>query len=207
MNEPSSTRSGSAEKVVKPGRYQAVVIGGSAGATAALTELLPVFPITYPMPIVVVQHLHPLQEGYFAERFAERCALTIKEADDKEAIRAGYVYFAPPNYHLLIEADLTFSLSIDEKVNYARPSIDVLFESAADAYGSGLIGVILTGANEDGARGLRTIKERGGLAVVQNPATAESSYMPRAALAATAVDYVLALPELARLLAALPGKN
>jgi two-component system chemotaxis response regulator CheB len=95
-------------------RYQLIVIGGSAGATAAMTQLLPVFPADYPWPIVIVQHLHPLQDGYFAERFAHQCALTVKEADDKEPIKAGYIYFAPPNYHLLIEDDKTFSLSTDE---------------------------------------------------------------------------------------------
>lgn len=188
-------------------RYQLVVIGGSAGATAALMELLPIFPATYPLPLVVVQHLHPLQDGYFSERFADRCALRIKEADDKELIRAGYVYFAPANYHLLIEEDKSFSLSIDERVNYARPSIDVLFESAVDAYGAGLIGVILTGANHDGARGLRLIKERGGLTFVQDPRTADSAYMPRAAIEATQVDHILPLQDIGRLLVEIPGQT
>ncbi|MEW5957371.1 MAG: chemotaxis protein CheB [Chloroflexota bacterium] len=187
-------------------RYQLIVIGGSGGASAALTKLLPVFPADYPWPIVVVQHLHPLQEGYFAERFAQRCALTIKEADDKEPIRSGYVYFAPPNYHLLIEEDKTFSLSTDEKVNYARPAIDVLFDCAADVYAAGLVGVILTGANHDGAQGLRRIKEKGGLAIVQDPTTAESPYMPRAAIEATAVDHILSLPDIGRLLVELPSR-
>ena len=112
---------------------------------------------------------------------------------DKEAIKPANVYFAPPNYHLLINDDKTFSLSIDDKVNYARPSIDVLFESAVDVYAPWLVGVILTGANNDGAQGLRLIKERGGLAIVQDPQTAESAYMPKAALEATQVDYVLPL--------------
>lgn len=187
--------------------YQLVVIGGSAGATAALIQLLPVFPADYPWPIAVVQHLHPLQDGYFVERFAHKCALTIKEADDKEPIKAGYVYFAPPNYHLLIEDDKTFSLSIDEKVNYSRPSIDVLFESAADVYAPWLVGVILTGANNDGAQGLRRIKEKGGLVIAQDPTTAESPYMPRAAIEATAVDHILPLGDMGRLLAELPGKS
>jgi two-component system, chemotaxis family, protein-glutamate methylesterase/glutaminase len=185
-------------------RCQLIVIGGSAGATAALTQLLPVFPANYPWPIVVVQHLHPLQDGYFTERFAHRCALTVKEADDKEPIKVGYVYFAPPNYHLLIEDDKTFSLSTDEKVNYARPSIDVLFDCAADVYAPWLAGVILTGANHDGAQGLRRIKEKGGLALVQDPTTAESSFMPKAAIEATAVDYVLSLADIGRLLTELP---
>lgn len=181
-------------------RYQLIVIGGSAGATAALTKLLPVFPLTYPLPLVVVQHLHPSQDSSFIERFASRCALRVKEADDKEAIKAGHIYFAPPNYHLLIEEDQIFSLSIDEKVNYTRPAIDVLFASAVDVYGPALIGVILTGANHDGAQGLRLIKERGGLVIVQDPGTAENAYMPRAALEATTADYVLSLPEIGQFL-------
>ncbi len=186
-------------------RDQLIVMGGSAGSTAALANLLPVFPAGYPWPIVIVQHLHPLQEGYFAERFAKQCALTVKEAEDKEPIKAGYIYFAPSNYHLLIEEDKSFSLSTDEKVNYARPSIDVLFESAADAYAPWLIGVILTGANNDGALGLRLIKERGGLTIVQDPSTAENAYMPKAVLEATPVDYVLSLRDIGRLLLELPN--
>ena len=188
-------------------RYQVIVIGGSAGSTAVLTQLLPLFPADYPLPIVVAQHLHPWQDDSFVEHFASRCVLNVKEADDKETIQAGHIYFAPPNYHLLIEDDKTFSLSIDEKVNYTRPSIDVLFESAVDAYAPGLIGVILTGANNDGARGLRLIKERGGLTIVQDPQTAESAYMPRAALEATAVDYVLSLQDIGQLLLEIPRRT
>ncbi|MBI1876790.1 MAG: chemotaxis protein CheB [Chloroflexi bacterium] len=186
-------------------RYQIIVIGGSAGSTAALSELLPLFPASYPLPVVVVQHLHPLQDGYFAERFAHQCALSVKEANDKEPIKAGSIYFAPPNYHLLIEEDKIFSLSIDERVNYTRPSIDVLFESAVDAYAPSLIGVILTGANSDGARGLRLIKERGGLTIVQNPQLAENATMPQAAMEATPVDYILSLRDMGRLLLEIPN--
>ena len=180
--------------------YEAIVIGTSAGGAAALAELLPVFPAAYPLPIVVVQHLHPLQESAAVVHYDRRCVLTIKEAAEKEPVRPGHVYLAPPNYHLLIEDDKTFSLSIDPKVNYSRPSIDVLFESAVDVYSPRLIGVILTGASHDGAQGLRLIKENGGLTVVQDPATAEVSYMPQAALQATRVDYVLPLAEIGQLL-------
>ena len=187
-------------------KYQAIVIGGSAGAMAALTQLLPIFPADYPLPIIVAQHLHPLQDDYFVEHYKGRCALKVKEADEKEPLCVGHIYFAPPNYHLLIEDDRTFSLSIDEKVNYSRPSIDVLFESAVDVYAPGLIGVILTGANDDGARGLRLLKQKGGLAIVQDPKTAESAYMPRAALAATQVDYVLPLEDIGKLLIEIPHK-
>ncbi len=187
-------------------RYQIIVIGGSAGAMAALTKLLPVFPAGYPLPIVIAQHLHPWQDDYHLEHFGDQCTLPVKEAGDKEAIEAGTIYFAPPNYHLLINDDKTFSLSVDDKVNYARPSIDVLFESAVDVYAPWIVGVILTGANNDGAEGLRLIKERGGIAIVQDPQTAESAYMPKAALAATKVDYVLPLPEIGKLLLELPRR-
>jgi two-component system chemotaxis response regulator CheB len=186
--------------------YQIIVIGGSAGTMTALTELLPLFPAGYPLPIVIAQHLHPWQDNYHVEHFGDQCALVVKEARDKEAIEAGNIYFAPPNYHLLINDDKTFSLSIDDKVNYARPSIDVLFESAVDVYAPWLVGVILTGANNDGAQGLRLIKESGGLAIVQDPKTAESAYMPKAALEATRADYVLPLQGIGKLLLEIPGK-
>jgi two-component system chemotaxis response regulator CheB len=124
--------------------------------------------------------------------------LNVKEADEKENIQGGYVYFAPPNYHLLVENNKTFSLSTDEKVNYSRPSIDVLFESAAHVYGPRLAAIILTGANNDGAEGLRLIKEKGGLVIVQDPQSADSSYMPGAALQVVEPDFVLGLPEIGR---------
>ncbi|HNT74306.1 MAG TPA: chemotaxis protein CheB [Anaerolineae bacterium] len=181
-------------------RYQLVVMGVSAGGTTALKILLPSFPADYPLPIIVVQHLHPTQTNFLVTHFNAQCALTVKEADEKEPLLPGILYFAPPNYHLLIEPDRTLSLSIDEKVNYSRPSIDVLFESAAIVYKTGVIGVVMTGANNDGAAGLRAIKEYGGLAVVQDPATAEVPYMPQAAMAATSVDHVLPLADIGALL-------
>jgi two-component system chemotaxis response regulator CheB len=181
-------------------RYQIVVIGVSAGGTAALRVLLPLFPADYPLPIAIVQHLHPTQTNFLVTHFNSHCALTVKEADEKEALQPGVVYFAPPNYHLLIEPDKTLALSVDAKVNYSRPSVDVLFESAAAVYKAGVIGVVLTGANNDGAAGLRVIKAQGGLAVVQDPTTAEAPYMPQAAIAATTVDYVLPLTDIGALL-------
>ncbi|HEX2556963.1 MAG TPA: chemotaxis protein CheB, partial [Nitrososphaera sp.] len=127
-----------------------------------------------------------------------------KDADEKEAIRPGFVYFAPPNYHLLVESDHTFSLSIDPKVHFTRPSVDVLFESAADAYGARLIGIILSGANQDGAAGLRYIKQRGGLTIVQDPADAEVSYMPRSAIEVAHPDHVLTASGICKFLSELP---
>ncbi|MBN1657545.1 MAG: chemotaxis protein CheB [Anaerolineae bacterium] len=185
------------------GRFQAVVVGGSAGGGAALQQILPALPAGYPLPIVVVQHLHPLQQAPAILHACSACKLPLQEANEKEVIQPGIVYYAPANYHLLIEEDRTFSLSIDARVHFARPAIDVLFESAADAYRRDLIGVILSGANEDGAHGLRRVKARGGLAVVQDPAGAQVEIMPRAAMHATQVDYVLSPPDIGRLLAEL----
>ncbi len=180
--------------------HEVIVIGGSAGSMAALAELLPMLPASYPIPIVIVQHLHPLQDAYHLERYASLCDLRVKEADEKEPLLPGWVYLAPPNYHLLMEDNRTFSLSVDEKVNYARPSIDVLFESAADVYRSRAVGVILTGANNDGAYGLSIIKQNGGLAIVQDPQTAEKPFMPQAAIKKTQVDHILPIRGIGKLL-------
>lgn len=178
-------------------------MGSSAGGLAVLGQILSVLPPDFPVPLIAVQHLHPRQGAFYLQYLNERTALRVKEADEKEDILGGYVYFAPPNYHLLIEEDETFSLSSDEKVNFSRPSIDVLFESAADAYGSGLAGVILTGANNDGASGLNRIKKKGGLALVQEPESAESPYMPRAALELVEADYILSPEDIGAVLATL----
>jgi len=168
--------------MLKQTTYQAVVIGASAGGTAALQKILPFLPADFPLPIVIAQHLHPLQDGAAIIHYSGGSPLTVKDADEKELVRQGFVYFAPPNYHLLIEDDHLFSLSVDAKVHFTRPSVDVLFESAADAYGAGLIGVVLSGANQDGAAGLLRIKQRGGLTVVQDPQDAQISCMPKAAI-------------------------
>ncbi len=184
-------------------KYEAVVIGVSCGGLAALTQIFASLPADYPLPILVVQHLHPSQNEDFFSNLNEHCLLTVKAADEKEAVTRGNIYFAPPNYHLLVEKDQTLSLSVDERVNFSRPSVDVLFESAAAVFGSRLVGVVLTGANADGAVGLRMIKERGGLTVVQDPDSALADYMPRAAMAAVTVDHLLALVEIGPFLAEL----
>jgi two-component system, chemotaxis family, protein-glutamate methylesterase/glutaminase len=185
------------------GQYKAVVIGVSAGGLKVLGMLLPLLPAGFPLPVIVVQHLHPLQDHSFLEILDRSCALVVKEAEEKEKAVPGVVYFAPPNYHLLIESDATFSLSVDEKVNYSRPSIDVLFETAAEAFGPGLIGIILTGAGKDGAVGLRRTKENGGITIVQDPATAQFPIMPMAAMEETEVDHVMNIEEIARFLSGL----
>jgi two-component system chemotaxis response regulator CheB len=177
-----------------------VVIGASAGAVEALTVLLPVLPRTLRVPVIVVVHLPPDRESALPALFQGRCALTVKEAEDKEELAAGVVYFAPPNYHLLVEPSLQLALSSEEPVLYSRPSIDLLFLSAADAYGPDLLGIVLTGANSDGARGLRAVCDAGGAAVVQSPQTALVPTMPLAALAACPAAHVLGIDEIARTL-------
>lgn len=163
-------------------RPRAVVMGASAGALDVLMKLLPGLPSEFALPVVVVVHIPPDRESILSQLLKNYCRLVVKEAEDKELLANGTVYVAPPDYHVLIEPDFRLSLSNDEPVLYSRPSIDVLFESAADAYGEGLVGVVLTGANHDGARGLRSICDRGGVALVQDPETADASAMPRAAI-------------------------
>ena len=177
--------------MLKQNKYRAVVIGASAGGTVALQKILPFLPAQFPLPVVIAQHLHPLQDGAAIVHYSGGSELVVKDADEKESVRPGFVYFAPPNYHLLIEDDNTFSLSVDEKVHFTRPSIDVLFESAADAYGASLVGIVLSGANQDGAAGLSRVKQRGGLTVVQDPQDAEVSYMPRFAIEVASPDHIL----------------
>jgi len=178
---------------LKLNRGPAVVVGVSAGGLETLKELLPLIPAGFALPIIIVQHLHPMQDKFFIDCLDSICPLPVREAEEKERVVPGNVFFAPPNYHLLIEKDRTFSLSVDEKVNFSRPSIDVLFETAAEAYGPELIGIVLTGASRDGAAGLRRIKENGGTAIVQDPATARFPAMPSAALAETEVDFVMSI--------------
>jgi two-component system chemotaxis response regulator CheB len=176
--------------------FEAVVIGSSAGGIQALSTVLSALPKEFPLPIIVVQHLHPDSGTYLAQIFANKCPLKIKQADEKESIKKGFVYLAPPNYHLLIENDRTFSLSIDAHVHYARPSVDVLFETAIYAYRNKLISIILTGANGDGSLGVKKIKQVGGYIIVQDPDTAEADAMPCAAIAATNVDKILPLKQI-----------
>ncbi|MCI5150484.1 MAG: chemotaxis protein CheB [Candidatus Electrothrix sp. MAN1_4] len=184
-------------------RYKAIVIGASAGGIEASVYIFSKLPAHFSVPIILVQHLHKKQDSGLIRCYSGRTQLKVEEAEDKESILPGHIYIAPPDYHLLIERDQTFSLSVDEKVNYSRPSIDVLFESAADVYGARLIGVIMTGANHDGALGLQRIKAYGGLALVEDPATAKFPEMPQSALACTAIDHVLPLEELTDCLLAL----
>ncbi|MBV8896011.1 MAG: chemotaxis protein CheB [Acidobacteriaceae bacterium] len=176
---------------------EAVVIGASAGALDVLSHLLPELPADYRLPLLIVVHLPPDRTSLFAELLRARCAIRVREAEDKEPIQAAVAYFAPPDYHLLVEQDRRVSLSDDEPVLFSRPSIDVLFESAADVYGRGLIGVVLTGANSDGANGLKAVVDAGGAAVVQSPESAYATTMPEAAIAKCPGARVLPVNEIA----------
>lgn len=167
---------------MKANQAEAVVIGASAGALEALSVILPALPAGFSLPLIVVVHVPPDKRSVLAELFQAKCRIPVREAEDKEPISDGTVYFAPADYHLLVEADKSLSLSSDEPVLFSRPSIDVLFESAADAYGSALIAIILTGANQDGAMGMKAVVEAGGIALVQNPNGAFASTMPEAAI-------------------------
>lgn len=179
-----------------------VVIGTSTGGLAALQVLLPGLPKEFPWPLVVVQHRSKDSDSGLCDFLRRSSFLAVKESQDKEPITLGRVYLAPSDYHLLVEKDC-FALSTEAPVCYARPSIDVLFESAADTYGGNVIGIILTGASTDGARGLTAVKASGGLTVVEEPATAQAPAMPEAAIAATEIDRILPLPGIAPFLISL----
>lgn len=185
-------------------KYEAIVIGVSTGGLNALRILLPALPVDFKLPVIIVQHVASTSEGYWIKAMNDICPLKVMEADEKENIRKGNVYIAPPNYHLLIENDRTFSLSADERVNFARPSIDVLFESAARIYKNKLIGIVLTGLNSDGTKGLEKIKESGGWTIVQDPVSAESPNMPASAIANGKADHILPLESIVDLLLAIP---
>jgi two-component system chemotaxis response regulator CheB len=184
-------------------RVDAVVVGASAGGVEALSLLLPALPSATQAAVFVVVHLPRDRPSLLPEIFAKRCALPVREADDKEAVAPGTVYFAPSNYHLLLDHGPQMALSADDPVHHSRPSIDVLFESAADVYRERLLGIILTGANEDGAAGLAAIHDGGGITVVQEPSTARSPQMALSALKLRPADLVLSLEHIAALLATL----
>jgi two-component system chemotaxis response regulator CheB len=176
--------------------FEIVVIGASYGGLSALQVILPEFSPEFPLPVVIVQHRRSEVDGGLCEYLRKHSRMPLSEPNDKEVVEPGRVYLAPSDYHLLIERSI-FTLSTESPVGYARPSIDVLFESAADVYHERIIGVILTGSNRDGARGLSRIKSLGGLALVQDPSGAESRAMPEAAIEATEVDRILPLSEIA----------
>ena len=189
------------------GRIDAVVIGASAGGVEALSVLLPALPSNTRAAFFIVLHLPRDRPSMLPEVFARKCALPVREAEDKESVTPGTVYFAPSNYHLLLDRGPQLALSADDLVHHSRPSIDVLFESAAHVYGHRLLGVILTGANEDGAAGLAAVQDGGGMTVAQEPETARSPQMILSALKLRPADLVLPLGGIAALFATLVAEG
>ncbi len=183
--------------------YEAVVIGASSGGMQALASIFAQLAADCSLAVLVVQHRHKASDDFLSKFFDDLCLLQVLEAEDKMKVQAGVVYIAPPDYHLLVEMDKTLSLSVDPPVNYSRPSVDVLFETAAEAYGKSLVGVVLTGANSDGSKGLARIRELGGLILIQDPATAESPQMPEAAISEVGRKNVRPLAEIGDYLAKL----
>jgi two-component system chemotaxis response regulator CheB len=188
-------------------RVDAVVMGASAGGVDALCEILPSVPAQLRAAMLIVLHLPRDRPSLLEEIFGNRCRRPVREPMDKEPIEPGTVYVAPPDYHMLVDEGPQISLSEDELVNYSRPSVDVLFQSAADFYGDRLLGIILTGANEDGAEGLAAVHAAGGITVVQQPESAQAPYMLVSALKRTQPDFVLSLAEIASLLGALAARE
>ena len=173
-------------------KCELIAIGCSLGGMHALQQILPAFPSDFPVPIAIVQHRHKRSNEALPSLLRKSTKLCLVDVDDKLFIKPGCVYLAPADYHLLVEKG-EFSLSVDDAVAFSRPSIDVMFESAADAYGKGVVGVVLTGSNSDGARGAARVKKRGGFLVVQDPKSAEAPEMPQAAITAAEVDRILPL--------------
>ena len=181
------------------------MIGTSAGGYQALSIVLESIPADYALPIIVVQHRAKDSHDLFEEILQRRCKITVKQADEKESVLGGVVYTAPPDYHLLIEMNRTFSLSLDPLVKFSRPAIDVLFEAAAYAYAEKLVGIVLTGSNSDGADGMVAIRKRGGLTIAQDPAEAEFSLMPQASIDTRQVTHVWTLRRIRDFLLSLQG--
>lgn len=159
-----------------------LVIGGSAGSLEPLMAILATLPSDFTAPIAIVVHMLPTQPSHLPSLLGRQSMRRVSEPEDKEPLEPSTIYVAPPNYHMLVERGHTIALSVDEPVNFSRPSIDVLFESAADAYGKRTIGVLLSGSNADGAAGLKRIADAGGIALVQKPESAVYAAMPQAAL-------------------------
>jgi two-component system chemotaxis response regulator CheB len=187
--------------------FEAVVIGASAGGVEALTVLLPALRGATRASIFVVLHLPRTRPSLLVDVFGARCALPVREAEDKEPVEPGTVYFAPPDYHLLLDRGPRLILSADDPVQFSRPSIDVLFESAAELYRERLLAIILSGASDDGTSGVVAVKRGGGVTVAQSPETAKASIMPGAAVNSGAIDHVFSLERIASLLQGLEIGN
>lgn len=173
-----------------------MVIGGSAGSLQVMMGIVPVIHPDFPVPVLIVLHRNSIFESNLEELFASRSQATVKEVEEKEPIVPGVIYIAPADYHVLIEEDQTFSLDYSERVHFSRPSIDVSFTSASDVYGAELVCLLLSGGNMDGVDGLKYVKDRGGLVVVQDPVTAEVPYMPQHAVDQVMTDFVMPAEEI-----------
>jgi len=182
------------------GRYSAVVIGCSSGGLDALVRILSPLPPGFPLPVIVVMHMPQDGQNLLPEVLGHDCRMPVVEASDKGRIAPGTIYTAPPGYHLLIEGDETFSLSVDPKVNMSRPSLDVLFETASDTYGERLVAIVLSGANRDGSKGVVAVGDAGGLCLAQRPETAAASEMPGSAIATGKINIVLSPDDMAEFL-------
>lgn len=176
--------------------FSLVGIGCSAGGIESLKKILPALPETLPVALVIIQHRGTDSPQILPQFFSQICRLPVVEPDDKDKIEKGVVYLAPTNYHLMVSGDRCFSLSVDDPVNHSRPSIDVFLETAAATYGEEMIGVVLSGANADGAAGLRTVKQYGGLAMAQDPATAPHPLMPLEAIRAAQPPLILSVEKI-----------
>ncbi len=181
--------------------YEAAVIGVSAGGMEALGTILPLLPVDYNLAVLIVLHRAKTSNDFLYDFLNDICLLKVLEAEEKIKVETGHIYIAPPDYHLQVEMDKTLSLSVDPPVNFSRPSVDVLFETAAEAYADKLVGVVLTGANSDGAKGLVRIQDLGGITIIQDPTMSEAPQMPTAAIEAVGGDYVLSLHDIGKLLA------
>lgn len=173
-----------------------LVIGGSAGSLQVILALLAAIGEDFPMPVLIVLHRNGGFESSLEDLFSSRTRLPIREVEEKDPLRAGTVYLCPADYHVLLEKDHSFSLDYSERVHFSRPSIDVTFRSAADIFGPGLICLLLSGGNADGAEGMQYAKERGGLTVVQEPATADVPYMPQQVINRMKVDFIVPTDEI-----------
>src|SRR6478672_3607996 len=198
------------EKEIFMNKYELLIIGGSAGGLEVLLEVLPQLRTDLDYAVVLVMHRRG-GDSLLTGLLSDRTKLGVREAEEKEAIRPGVIYIAPADYHLLIEQDQTLSLDFSEKIHYSRPAIDASFETAAEAFGSSLVGILLSGANADGAEGLLRIKEAGGMTIVQDPAEASVSYMPQQAIENNAASKILTTRQIIDLLNELnhsikPGK-
>jgi len=176
------------------------IIGGSAGSLDIILNILPLLHAGLPFPLIIVLHRKSSIDSNLSELLSTKTFLTVKEAEDKDSLSKGNIYIAPADYHLLVENDNILSLDFSEKVNYSRPSIDVTFETAAEAYKSGLVCLLLSGASSDGTEGLKAVKKFGGKVIVQNPLTAKVDYMPRHAIADVKVDHIIDATEIASLI-------